>query len=287
MYEAYYNLREKPFSLLPDPSFIYWGHRYSMAYTMLEYGIMNHAGFTVITGEIGCGKTTLIRHLLSQLGEHVAVGLLSNTQFASGDLIRWVLMSFGLDFDSAGNVGAFREFQKFLIDQYARGKQTVLIVDEAQNFTAAALEELRMLSNINSDKDSLLQIVLVGQPQLRQLLQRPELEQFAQRVASDFHVGRLSPSEVHLYISHRLKLAGSPIALFSRKASAFVAEASSGIPRKINLLCDTALVYGYARGAKYVTCKLLEDVLADKSKFGVFGAGQDQRPAWPPDSTER
>ena len=274
MYEAHYRLREKPFSMLPDPGFIYWGGSYASAYAMLEYGIMSHAGLTVITGEIGCGKTTLIRHLLSHMGESLNVGLLSNTQFAAGELMRWVLMAFGQGFEQTSNVGVFRDFQNFLIEQFGKGKRTVLIVDEAQNLTAGALEELRMLSNINADKDNLLQIVLVGQPQLKLLLQSPQLEQFVQRVASEFHVEPLPAPEVHNYICHRLNQAGSSIALFSRKASELVAEVSRGVPRSINLLCDTALVYGYAKDVQYISSKLLEAVIADRQKFGVFKGWQ-------------
>ncbi|MFT3987324.1 ExeA family protein [Aestuariivirga sp.] len=276
MYEAHFRLREKPFSMLPDPSFIFWGERYSLAYTMLEYGVMHQAGFTVITGEVGCGKTTLIRHLLAQVSDRLTIGLLSNTQFPPGELMRWVLMAFDQNFDQSSNIGVFRDFQNFLIAQYAKGKQTVLIVDEAQNLSPQALEELRMLSNINADKDSLLQIVLAGQPELRATLQKPELRQFVQRVASEFHVDPLDPADVHHYISHRLQVAGCPIALFSRKASALVAEATGGVPRRINLLCDTALVYGFAKGAQYISSKLLESVLADKQKFGVFRQGEDK-----------
>lgn len=278
MYEAHFGLREKPFSMLPDPSFIYWGGRYQLAYTMLEYGIMNQAGFTVITGEIGCGKTTLIRHLLTQLGEDLTVGLLSNTQFAPSELIRWVLLAFGQDFEQPTNIAVFRDFQKFVIDQYAQGKRTVLIVDEAQNLPIATLEELRMLSNINADKENLLQIVLVGQPQLKQILHRPELEQFVQRIAADFHVDPLPQTDVHNYICHRLRRAGSPISLFSRKASALVAEASGGVPRSINLICDTALVYGYAKGARYISSRLLETVIADKRNYSVFSSRNTPTP---------
>jgi general secretion pathway protein A len=274
MYESHFKLREKPFSLLPDPSFIYWGQRYSLAYTMLEYGMLNEAGITVLTGEIGCGKTTLIRHLLNQLGDDVNVGLLSNTHVASGDLMRWVLLAFGQNFDQTSNVAVFRDFQHFIIGQYALGKRSILIVDEAQNLSVQALEELRMLSNINADKDNLLQIVLMGQPQLRDLLRRPELEQFAQRVASEFHVEPLPPEEVHRYIRHRITRAGSPINLFSRKATDLIAKASKGVPRTINLICDTALVYGFAKGVHHISSQMVESVISDKRKFGVFG-GQE------------
>lgn len=270
MYEEHFRLQDKPFSMLPDPSYIYWGERYALAYAMLEYGVISNTGITVITGEIGCGKTTLIRHLLSQLSDDISVGLLSNTHLASNELMRWVLMAFDQPFEQTTTVAAFRDFQQFVIDQYSHGKRSLLIVDEAQNLSITALEELRMLSNINSHRECLLQIVLTGQPQLRDILRKPELEQLAQRVGSDFHVEPLQVSEVQRYIHHRLIQAGCDIKLFSRKACDIAAEASHGVPRTINLLCDTALVYAFARGQSHVTSHIMEAVVADKKKFGIF-----------------
>lgn len=271
MYEAHFRLREKPFSILPDPSFIYWSKAHIRAYAMLEYAILNHAGFAVITGEIGCGKTTLIQHLLSQIADDVVVGLLSDTQVASDDLIRWVLLAFDQEFEQKSDVGAFRDFREFVDDRYAHGKRTVLIVDEAQNLSIPTLEKLRMLSNINVGSDNRLQIILVGQPQLRLLLQRPELRQFMQRVSSEYHIDPLPTQEVKRYIQHRLIKAGSPVSLFSTKAIEKIAEASHGIPRVINVLCDTALVYAYAKGATCVYSRCIDDVIADRQNYGVFG----------------
>jgi type II secretory pathway predicted ATPase ExeA len=154
VYERFYGFREKPFSLLPDPTFLYLGRHHSTAYSLLEYAVLNQAGFTVITGEIGCGKTTLIRHLLNQVDNKVTVGLLSNTHRELGDLLRWILMVFGLDYASKGSVELYEIFVKFLIDEYAHRRRVVLIVDEAQNLDVVTLEELRTLSNINADKDS-------------------------------------------------------------------------------------------------------------------------------------
>ena len=270
MYEHFYHLREKPFGLLPDPSLIYWSHGHSMAYTMLEYGIINGAGFTVITGGIGCGKTTLIRYLLTQLQDNVSVGLLSNTQIKEGDLLRWVMMAFDQPYDQPTSMGLFRDFQSFLIDQYSRGRHTILIVDEAQNLSITTLEELRMLSNINADKDQLLQIILVGQPELRTLLQDPKLVQFTQRISSDFHLRPLDPEEVQHYIETRLIAAGGSPDLFTPQACRLVAEESRGIPRVINNLCDTALVYGYSAGSPQVTASIIENVISDKKQYGIM-----------------
>jgi len=271
MYEAYYELTEKPFSILPDPSYLYLGKRHALAYTMLEYGVENRAGFTVITGDVGCGKTTLIRHLLNNLEQDVTVGLISNTQNEIGELLKWVLLSFDQPYQSADKVELFDQLQRFLIAEYAQGKRTVLIIDEAQNLAGGTLEELRMLSNINADKDQLLQLVLVGQPQLKELLRRPELEQFVQRVSSDFHIPPFSANEVADYVNHRLAVAGREAMLFDDEAMLRIAKVTGGTPRKINILCDTALVYGFSAEADVIPVEIIEEVLRDKAKYGVFG----------------
>jgi len=269
MYEAHYGLREKPFSILPDPDMIYWGHNHRLAFAMLEFGIMNNAGFTVITGEIGCGKTTLLRYLLRSLDSHVTIGLISSTPRAKAELLQWVMMSLNQPFEDS-YPRLFDRFQKFLRDQYSRGQRTVLIVDEAQNLELEALEELRMLSNINADKDQYLQIILIGQPQLKDLLRSPRLLQFAQRVSSDFHLKPLSSNEVGDYINYRISAAGSNVRLFSDEACRAIAHASQGIPRTINILCDTALVYGYASSAERINVDLVKMVIENKSQYGVL-----------------
>lgn len=263
MYESFYGLREKPFSLLPDPSFLYFGQPHSMAYAVLEYGVLNQAGFTAITGEVGSGKTTLIRHLLSRIGGRITVGLITNTGNLERDLLRWVLLAFNQNHSSRDAVKLHAAFEAFLIDQYARGGRTVLLVDEAQNLTVGTLEELRMLSNINSDKDLLLQIVLVGQPELREKLERPELRQFAQRISASYHLGPLSKSDSIAYIRHRLAHAGAATPIFTEEACAAVYAGSNGVPRLINILCDTALVYGYAEGATEIGPSTVADVVRD------------------------
>jgi general secretion pathway protein A len=270
MYEAFYNLREKPFGLLPDPDFIYWSSSHAMAYTMLEYGVVNNAGFTVITGGVGCGKTTLVRFLLTQLTDDVKVGLLSNTRIEDGDFLRWVMMALGQPYDQTTSMAVFGDFQKFLIDQYAKQRRTLLIVDEAQHFSAATLEELRMLSNINADKDQLLQIMLVGQPELRDTLQAPELLQFVQRVSSDYHLHPLDSEDVFKYVGYRVERAGGSPELFSAAACEVLARASNGVPRVINLLCDTALVYAYASNVRHVSPDIVRSVVEDKTNFGLL-----------------
>jgi general secretion pathway protein A len=271
MYEAFYGLSENPFSILPDPAYLYFGSRHSLANTMLVYGVEHGAGFTVITGDVGCGKTTLIRHLLNNLEQNVTVGLISNTQRDIGDLLKWVLLSFDQAYDATDKVALFDQLQQFLIKQYSEGRRTVLIIDEAQNLAAPTLEELRMLSNVNADKHQLLQLVLVGQPQLKDLLRHRDLEQFAQRISADFHIGPLASDEVPDYIRHRLGVAGRQAMLFDDNAMSRVAGVTKGVPRKINVLCDTALVYGFALEAQIITADVVEEVLRDKTRNGIFG----------------
>ena len=269
MYESFYGLKAKPFSLYPDPEFLYWAGPHSMAFAMLEYGVANHAGFTVVTGEIGAGKTTLIKHLLNKLPGNITVGLASNIVGERGDLLNWLLMVFGQDFEAQSYVGLYKRFADFLIKQHSEGKRTVLIIDEAQNLGIKTLEELRTMSNVNDGGHELLQIILSGQPQLKTLLRSPELVQFAQRISSDFHLGLLAAKEVPAYMDHRLAVAGATRQLFSDDVCKLIALASKGTPRLINLLCDTCLMYGFATGAQIIRPQLLLSVLKDKSNFGA------------------
>lgn len=264
MYEAFFGFKEKPFSLLPDPSFLYLGKRHSMALTMLQYGLMNQAGFTVIAGEVGCGKTTLIRHLLNHIDQDVTVGLISNTQREIGELLQWVLFAFHLDYRNKEKVELYETFVNFIIDEYANNRRTVLIIDEAQNMASQTLEELRMLSNINADKHQVLQLILVGQPELRDTLRRPELVQFAQRIAVDYYLNHLDREETSEYIYHRIKVAGGSDVLFSTEACDLVYKASRGIPRLINSICDMAFVYALAEQKKTIDADLMKEVVREK-----------------------
>lgn len=270
MYEAFYGLSEKPFSILPDPDLIYWGQTHRLAFAMLEFGVLNNAGFVVITGEIGSGKTTLVRYLLRKIDPRISVGLISNTPQGREELLQWILMALGQPFEGS-YAALFRRFQEYLQQQYATGHRTILIIDEAQNLQPDALEGLRMLSNINADKHQILQLILVGQPQLKDILSAPQLLQFAQRVSSDFHLRPLSFTEVAQYINHRLNLVGARQSLFTPDACALVAQASGGVPRAINILCDTALVFGFAMSAETISADLVAEVIEQKRSFGIFG----------------
>lgn len=273
MYEAYYGLKEKPFSIQPDPEFLFMSKRHRLAFTMLEYGIQNRVGFSVICGEIGCGKTTLVRKLLAALDDSITVGLVYNTHSDIADLLEWIMLAFGQPYLALTQVERYDRFQQFLLAEYAARRRVVLIVDEAQNLHARALESLRMLSNINADKDQLLQVILVGQPQLKGLLNRPELQQFTQRVGVDFFVPPLSVPEVSLYVRHRLQVAGREQELFLPDALDLIAQASRGVPRSINILCDTALVYGFSADAARIDASLVEEVLQDRREYGVLEVG--------------
>jgi general secretion pathway protein A len=272
MYEDFYGLKERPFTTVPDPQFLYWSESHQMAFAVLYYGVMTRAPITVITGEIGAGKTTLLRRLLSEIPEEITVGLVSNMKEGRGELLQWVMMSLGQEFDGdEPYVTLFKRFQDFVIDAYARGKRVVLIVDEAQNLGAAALEELRMFSNINADKDELLQLILVGQPQLRELLNRPDLAQFAQRVSADFHLEPLSREDTVHYIQRRLEIAGAAWQIFPDEVCELIRDATGGVPRLVNILCDLCLVYGFADGRREIGADLLSEILASTRRRGIFG----------------
>jgi type II secretory pathway predicted ATPase ExeA/outer membrane protein OmpA-like peptidoglycan-associated protein len=259
MYESFFELREKPFSLLPDPGFIYLSPKHREGLTILEYGLVGQAGFTVLTGEIGVGKTTLMRSLLGRLDERFSIGLISHTNQSLGDLMEWVCASFGLRPPGEGAVDYYQTFVDFVVAQYAKGKRTLLVVDEAQNLGQDKLEQLRLLSNINSDKDLVLQLMLLGQPQLRDLLRRAELQQFVQRVAASYHLGQLDAADTEHYIRHRIAVAGGRREIFTKEACEAVFEYSNGVPRLINLICDTAMVYAYAAKSLEVTGEIVDE----------------------------
>ncbi len=272
MYKKHFGLSQKPFTLQPDPGFLYFSSSHRMAMTMLEYGIQNESGFTLISGDIGCGKTTLIRYLLGNLDEnnHV-VGLVSNTHEAFGDLIDLALLAFDLDYKNKSNTEKYHTFENFLLEQYSVGKNTILIVDEAQNLSPRMLEELRLISNINADQDHIFQVILSGQPEIRETLKLPELKQFSQRISSDFHLKPLTREQLAEYIKYRLKIAGAKRMLFTDKAIRMVFNFSKGVPRVANTFCDLSLVYAYADELEIVDWKTVMAVAIDKKDSGAIG----------------
>ncbi|MGV6859342.1 MAG: ExeA family protein [bacterium] len=270
MYETFYGLKEKPFALLPDPEFLYLGKRHSDALALLEYGLFNRAGIILISGEIGCGKTTLVRQLLSTKADEIKVGIINNTHQDFGELLKWVALAFGLDYRGKEKVELYDDFMRFLEDLHQNNQKATLIIDEAQNMDTAALEQLRMLSNINVDKQQVLQLILIGQPELREKLLQPELKQLVQRIAIDYYLEPLEPKEVFHYIRHRMKVAGGDPETFGIEATIAVYKYSGGIPRLINILCDTALVYGYAQNKEHIDQAIIEEVVFDKKKGSIL-----------------
>ncbi|MDQ7250210.1 AAA family ATPase [Dongia sedimenti] len=269
MYEAFFNLKSKPFSLLPDPEFLFLSSRHAIGLSLLEYSLTGQAGFCVITGEIGSGKTTLVRAFLERVSRDFTVGLISNTHQALRDIAAWALAAFGQKATGTHPAETYQELMAYLIAEYGAGRQCILIVDEAQNLSIEVLEELRLLSNINSGKDLLLQVVLVGQPELLDKLKRPELSQFAQRIAISHHLTPLPFSETRRYIQHRVKVAGSDRPLFTEMAMGAIQYFSGGIPRLVNSICDMALVYGFADEQHVIGEDLVFRVVSDRQLSGI------------------
>ncbi|MCK5830866.1 MAG: AAA family ATPase [Methylococcales bacterium] len=269
MYTSFFGLVKKPFSLTPDPEFLYLSSNHKKALTVLKYGLMSQAGFTVITGAIGAGKTTLVRHILNTIGEDCDVGLISNTHTAFGDLLTWVLSAFGVEHESRDKAERYQKFVRFIEQQYQKGHRVILIVDEAQNMDLQTLEELRLLSNINVGQDVMLQIVLVGQPELLKKLQAPELIQFAQRVSVGYNLNPLNLEETKKYIYYRLLIAGGSTQLFTPSACLAIYYFTAGVPRLINNICDLSLLYGFAEDEKIVSLQTVIEVIKEKKLGGI------------------
>ncbi len=255
MYLEHFGLHTAPFKLAPDPDYLFLSEKHRLALSLLSYGLTEAGGgLTVITGQVGTGKTTLLQRLLRDI-DHTAltIGLLNNTLNFEDALIRWVASAFDLPFEGRESIAVFRDFQKFVITEYARGKQTLLIVDEAQNLGSRALEEVRLLTNINTGADQLLKIVLIGQPELCEQLSSPKLAQIAQRISVEYHLEPLTLAETAQYVRHRLQVAGGVEEVFDEAAIACIHRLSGGTPRLINTLCDQALVYAFAMDMSTVT----------------------------------
>jgi type II secretory pathway predicted ATPase ExeA len=264
LYNDHFGFRERPFSLSPDPDFLFWSPAHKRAYAVLEYGLMTHAPLTVVTGEVGTGKTTLVQALLRQVDVAMTVGLISNAQGDRGDLLRWVLNALDVACDArADYVTLFQQFQDFVVAEYAAGRHVVLIVDEAQNLGLETLEELRMLTNINAGKDEVLQIMLVGQPELRDLIRQPRLRQFAQRVTAVYHLDPMDLSTTRHYIRHRLHHAGGQGDEISPSAITFIHNEADGIPRVVNKLCDLSLVYAASADKPQVGLAIVKELIRD------------------------
>lgn len=274
MYEDYYHFRGRPFQLSPDPRFFFYsrGHRRAMAY--LQYGVHQGEGFLVITGEIGAGKTMLARTLAQKFGSpNLLLAQVVSTQLEADDMLNMVAAAFDLPEEkSKGQL--LRKIEKFLLARHSQGKRTILLVDEAQNLPSGSLEELRMLSNFQHNERSLLQSFLLGQPEFRATLQRPELEQLRQRITASYHLGPIDVSETEAYIEHRLKTVGwNGDPAFAQDTFPVIYRQSGGIPRKINHLCDRLLLLGRMDEKHAFTAKDVFDVIDDmKNEFGALAS---------------
>ena len=272
MYEKFYGLSRSPFSLLPDPSFLYMSRQHVMALTLLKYSLMSKHPVTVITGEVGSGKTTLINRLLDDVNEQFKVGLINFTDQRVMQLWPWILQAFGLPYSNKSTVGMYDEFVQFLSGQSAHGRTTVLIVDEAQNLGPKALESLRMLSNVNT-RSVLLQLILVGQPEFRETLKRADFRQLNQRVSVFYRLDPFTLAETQRYIAHRLEVAGGRAETFTPEAAAMIWMESGGIPRRVNTLCDLALIYAFSSERSVVDEAIAREMLADREEMAVQTEG--------------
>jgi general secretion pathway protein A len=278
MYERFYQLRERPFALSPDPDYLYPSRVHREALSYLRYGIEGQAGFVVITGEIGSGKTTLLQTLLRGLDRETTVARLVNTMLEPDELLESILIDFGLE-PEPRKPGMLRQLGEFLVNERGAGRLVLLVVDEAQNLTLPALEEVRMLSNLETEKSKLIQIVLVGQPDLREKLGQPELEQLRQRVTVSYHLGPLDAEDTSAYINHRLRRAAVGAALeFPADVSAVVHHRSGGVPRLINVICDAVLLFGYGADRRTIDLALAGEALAELEATGVLTPATDASP---------
>jgi general secretion pathway protein A len=264
MYEAFFNLKTKPFDLLPNSEFLYMSKSHKRAITYLDYGIREHAGFVLLTGEIGSGKTTIIRNLIKKQPERVVLSKVFNTQVNFDQLIAMVNDDFNLPVQGKDKIALLRDLNDFLIEQYTLGNKPTLIIDEAQNLSSEILEEIRMLSNLETDNAKLLQIILVGQPELRKTLALPGLLQLRQRISINCHINPLTRQEVEEYILHRLHIAGNRgAAHFSGQAIDSIYKYSRGIPRLINIICDFLMLSAFAEETKQIDVDMVHDIIGD------------------------
>lgn len=254
MYEGYFSLREKPFTITSNPSYLFLSKRHQEALSHLLYGIKERIGFIEITGEVGTGKTTLCRALLNQLDEKTKSAFIFNSNMTGAQLMQTIVEDLGIPLPEKSRGTLFSTLNRFLINQLALDNNVVLIIDEAQNLSGRLLEQIRMLSNLEAENQKLIQIVLVGQPELREKLNRPSLRQLRQRIAIRCQIGALTKEESALYIDHRLRLAGAngKGPTFDESALDEIYRYAGGIPRLINIVCDRSLLTGYATEQKNI-----------------------------------
>jgi len=259
MYREFFGLKEKPFNVTSDPNFLFLSRVHKEAFSHLLYGIKERKGFLEITGEVGAGKTTLCRALLNQLDRNTKTAFIFNSTLPELQLLQAILDDFGITVEQKNKASMLRQLNLFLIDELSKNNNVVLIIDEAQNLKSRVLEEIRMLSNLETEKDKLFQIILVGQPELKNKLSSPGLKQLKQRIAIRFHITPLEKEEVGQYINHRLSVAGSSGEIsFSPDAVESIYKFSGGIPRLINMVCDKSLLAAYVMETRIISLPIIE-----------------------------
>ncbi|MEC4685161.1 MAG: XrtA/PEP-CTERM system-associated ATPase [Nitrospirota bacterium] len=276
MYEGFYNLRVKPFELVPSPDFLFPSRSHRKALTYLKYGITEKVGFMLLTGEVGSGKTTLIRNLIKGLDSNIVLSKIFNTRVSSEQLISLINEDFGLDVNGKDKISLLRELNDFLIEQYAKKHNPILVIDEAQNLTPELLEEVRMLSNLETDDAKLLQIVLVGQPELKKVLARSELRQLRQRISISCHIYPITRAETEEYIFHRLEVAGNRDAVIFKNGTVdSVYNFSKGIPRLINIVCDFLMLAAFVEETREISPDLVKEVIGELETENRFWQDSD------------
>ncbi len=272
MYREFFGLKEKPFNVTSDPNFLFLSRVHKEAFSHLLYGIKERKGFLEITGEIGAGKTTLCRALVNHLDANTKSAFIFNSTLPDMQLFQTILEDFGLSIERKTKVAMLRQFNNFLLEELSKNNNVVLIMDEAQNLKNSILEELRILSNLETEKEKLFQMILVGQPQLRDKINSPGLEQLRQRINVRFHITPLENDEVAEYIYHRLKVAGSRgDIIFSNLALGAIYKYSKGIPRIINKVCDKALLCAYVIETKHIDLSIVERCIQEIEGVVVVG----------------
>jgi len=259
MYREFFGLREKPFNVTSDPDFLFLSRIHKEAFSHLLYGIKERKGFLEITGEVGAGKTTLCRALLKQLDANTKSAFIFNSTLPELQLLQAIVEDFGLTVERKNKGTILRQFNNFLLQEVSKGNNVILIIDEAQNLKMSTLEEIRMLSNLETDKEKLFQIILVGQPELKNKLNSPSLRQLRQRIGVRFHITPLERPDIGAYIYHRLCVAGSNGAIsFAEDAIDLIYQYSGGVPRVINVVCDKALLSAYVMETKSITLPIID-----------------------------
>jgi general secretion pathway protein A len=262
MYKDYYALKENPFNVTADPAFYYASSRHAKAYSHIEYGIMNRKGIIAVIGEIGTGKTTLCRTLLKKIDPRVKTALILNPSFSATQLLKMIIRDLGVVSKARSKFDLVNALNDYLLTQTSAGNNVVLIVDEAQNLGVSQLEQLRLLSNLETEKEKLLQIILIGQPELLDKLRLSSLRQLNQRIAVRFHMLPLVAADVPAYIEHRLRTAATDVLKlprFEKTAFDAIFQLTQGTPRMINLLCDRVLLSGYAAGTQHISAAMVRE----------------------------